>query len=302
MIQIILLLLKIIGITLLVLLGLILLVIALVLFVPICYRIRVIWKPDHKEIKGRVTFLFPFVIASVGWLEKLWYRVRIAGFCIVDSEKPKKEKRGKENSKKEKPKKEMLAKGKTEEKKPELPVTEKRPDVSVEGYNEAGKREPKEQKQKESDSGFKKIRQKWQNLRDTVRKAIAKIGRLLRQKDELQKLLSEPETKQVFSFIWEKCKKLFKHILPRKSKGYVAYGSSDPSTTGKVMGIISVLYAKTGPLVRVVPNFEEEQLEADLELKGRIQLFTLLVLAGKVFINKEIKQLIQKFKNIKEVE
>ena len=58
MIQILLLILKIIGITLLVVLGLILLVLALVLFVPVFYRVRIVHNPEKTQINGRVSFLF----------------------------------------------------------------------------------------------------------------------------------------------------------------------------------------------------------------------------------------------------
>ena len=51
MIQAILLILKIIGITMLVILGLLLLILALVLFVPIFYRVRVIHSTEKTEVR-----------------------------------------------------------------------------------------------------------------------------------------------------------------------------------------------------------------------------------------------------------
>ena len=85
-------------------------------------------------------------------------------------------------------------------------------------------------------------------------------------------------------------------------KGYVAYGADNPATTGQVLGILSVLYARTGRLLDIRPNFEEKQLECDVELKGRIQVFTLLVIVVKVVLNKELRQLIKEFQKLKEIE
>ena len=85
-------------------------------------------------------------------------------------------------------------------------------------------------------------------------------------------------------------------------KGYLAFGTGDPASTGQLLGIIGVLYAKTGNFLDIRPNFMEKQLETDIEMKGRIQVFTLLLIALKVYFNQEIKNLIVEFKNIKEIE
>ena len=106
MIHILLLILKIIGITILAVLGLILLVLALVLFVPVFYRVKIIHNPRQTKVSAKVSFLWPVVSVAVQYLKKLSYTVRIFGIPILDSEKPKKEKKPK--VKKEKPKKEKL--------------------------------------------------------------------------------------------------------------------------------------------------------------------------------------------------
>ena len=82
----------------------------------------------------------------------------------------------------------------------------------------------------------------------------------------------------------------------------MAYGADNPATTGQVLGILSVVYARTGQLLEIRPNFTEKQLETDVLFKGRIQFFTLLVIAIKVALNKEIRQVIKEFKGIKDIE
>ena len=92
MIQVLLLILKIIGIALASILGLVLFVLLVVLFVPIRYRARVIKKPEHLEITGRVSFLFSFLRVTVRYFEKLTYQGHIFVFKFLDSEKEKKQK------------------------------------------------------------------------------------------------------------------------------------------------------------------------------------------------------------------
>lgn len=329
MIHVLLLILKIIGIALLVILGLILLILALVLFVPVFYKVHVVHNPEKTEVKGRVSFLFPLLLATVQYLKKLSYKIRVFGFAVLDSEKPKKEK----PPKKKKPKKAKKAKKKKtgqnqEEKeqspeqepdKPELPETVAeiaKPEENAQAEHPAAAEpvtenaaeqaeaepETKEEAPPPKPGFFEKLSLKLKKIRETIGNIVEKIKKLLHQKDEVQRILSKPETKRALSFAWDKLKHLLKHILPRKIKGYVAYGADDPATTGQVLAVLGVVYAKTGQLVEIRPNFEEKQLECDVELKGHIQLFTLLVIVIKVVLNEEIRQLIAEFKKVKEIE
>ena len=316
MIQILLLILKIIGITILAVLGLILLILALVLFVPVFYKVRIIHNPKETKITGKVSFLWPVIIVVVQYLKKLSYKVKLFGISLLDSEKPKKEKPPKK--KKEKKPKKKKEKKKTEgpaeedvflppENPGTLPKEEPESEDSFENVAEEpeGFAEPMEKpaQDKEKKPGFfAKIKAKIQKLRETISKIIAKIKKLAHQKDEVLRILGKTETKTAMKFVWSKLGRLLKHILPRKIKGYLAYGADNPATTGQVLGILSVLYARTGQLLEIRPNFTEKQLECDVLVKGRIQVFTLLVIAVKVVLNKELRQVIKEFKGIKEIE
>lgn len=298
MIQVLLLILKIIGIILLTVLALLLVVLAAVLFVPICYRVRIIHNPEKTQVKAGISFLFPFVVATVQYFKKLSYKIRIFGFAVVDSEKPKSEKIPKQKTRK-KPRKKAREKTKTEADASDM-VPERRPQPET-TVSAVSLQEEKSQTA-EKKGLFEKVRSKIQKIRETISNSIKKIKRLFRQKEEAKRIFSKPETKKALQFAWEKLKHLLKHILPKKIKGYVAYGAGDPATTGQVLGILSIIYARTGQLLVIRPNFIEKQLESDVEIKGRIQVFTLLVITVKVFLNRELKQLITEVKGLKEIE
>jgi len=306
MIQVILLILKIIGITLLVILGLLLALLALVLFAPIVYRVRVIHNPEQTKVTAKVRFLTPLLLVTVQYLKKLSYRVRVFGIPILDSEKPKKENK---KSKQKKPEQKM-PKQKEETPPPEdIFVPLENPGALPEWKPETEQEHPKPEQQPEEPvitekkkGFFEKIKGKIQKIRETICNLINKIKKLLHQKDELVRILGKEETKQAVAFAWEKLKRLLKHVFPRKLKGYVVYGADNPATTGQVLGILSVVYAKTGQLLEIRPNFQEKQLECDVLIKGHIQVFTLLVIAIKVVLNKELRQLLKEIKNIKEIE
>ncbi len=303
MIQVILLILKIIGITFLVLLGLLLLILTLILFVPIFYRVRIIYNPEKLQVSGRVRFLFPLLEVTFQYLKKFSYKLRVFFVSVLDSEKPKKEKKEKITKKRKK----KLKKEKNQEK--ELVSQTDEPSEQMEEQVEEVFPEPEEEPQTEIKSEpekktgfFEKIRLKWKRIRETISKIVSKIKKLLHQKEKIQQILGRPSTKKALSFVWSELKHLLKHILPRKIKGYVAYGADNPATTGQVLGALSIIYAKTGQLLEIRPNFEEKQLECDVELKGQVQVFTLLVIAVKVFTNKELRKLIAEFRKLKEID
>lgn len=305
MIQVLLLILKIIGITILAILGLILLVLALVLFVPVFYRVRIIHNPDRTKVAARASFLFPLLLVTFQYMKKISYKVRIFGFALLDSDKPKKEKKPKKAKKpKKKPAVETVPEAITEQdpETAEHMATEPEEQITKPEEPMVSSTTEQEPEQLKKPGFFEKIKCKIKKIRETISNSIKKMKKLLHQKDEVQRILAKPETKQAISFAWDKLKRLLKHILPRKIKGYVAYGADNPATTGQVLGILSVVYARTGQLLTIRPNFEEKQLECDVELKGRIQVFTLLVIAVKVFLNQELRQLISEFKGLKEIE
>lgn len=305
MMHILLLILKIIGITILAVLGLILLVLALVLFVPVFYRVRIIHNPRQTKVSAKVSFLWPVVSVAVQYLKKLSYTVRIFGIPILDSEKPKKEKVKK--PKQHKPKKQKKVPAEKEDTPEDILAPLENPgslptDEQEEPAQEVLQQTKEEPKKEKKPGLFAKIKAKIQKLRETILKIVAKIKKLAHQKDEVLRILGKTETKTAIKFAWGKLGRLLKHILPRKAKGYVAYGADNPATTGQVLGILSVVYARTGQLLEIRPNFTEKQLETDVLIKGRIQFFTLLVIAIKVALNKEIRQVIKEFKGIKDIE
>lgn len=314
MIQVLLLILKIVGMTLLVLLGLLLLILVLVLFVPVFYRVRVVHTPEKTQVKARASFLFPCLLVTFEYLKKISYKVRIFGIPLLDSDKPKKEKPPKKQKAKKAKKKrnlpaEPISKPETEPVlKPEInsnsEVEDKTGAERKDAQDRPSEAAPSSQTgEKTKKQGFfEKIKGKIQKIRETISNTVNKIKRLWRIKNEVQRILEKPETKEALRFAWDKLKRLLKHILPRKIKGYAAYGADDPATTGQVLGVLSVVYARTGQLLEIRPNFTEKQLECDVLLTGRIQVFTLLAIAVKVALHQELRQLINDFKRLKEIE
>ena len=98
--------------------------------------------------------------------------------------------------------------------------------------------------------------------------------------------------------ILRQVKALLRHILPRKASGYVVFGFDDPYTTGQVLAAASLFYAWYGQNIELIPMFEEPALEGELKLKGRIRMGTLLWCGLRVFLNKNFRVLLKRWRNM----
>ena len=81
------------------------------------------------------------------------------------------------------------------------------------------------------------------------------------------------------------------HILPGKIKGQVEFGTGDPESTGKALAVMGIFYGAYGKNVSIMPNFYEKRLLAELTLKGRIRMVTVLIIVLKVIRDKHVKRL-----------
>lgn len=318
--------LKIIGITLLVILGLILLILLLVLFVPIRYRIYVN-KDKEKEIKDieadvRVTWLLHFINVLITYKNKLFYRIRITLFTIKSSEeKPKK---------KIKEKREKKSKTTGTESYDVKPVdySQKSKDFKLEGFDDESENESEtiisnddgltddnadfneDSNTLEADDAtddkknifeivfdiVKKIISVLSNIESSIEKAINKVKEFLENIEYYIDAINDEKNQEAFKLCLNELNRVLKNIKPQKAKGFVRYGTDDPYSNGKAASVFSILNPFLGENVRLISDFEEEVMEGNLLLKGRVTIFVLLVAGCKVYFNKDVKRMIKIFK------
>lgn len=143
-------------------------------------------------------------------------------------------------------------------------------------------------------SVFYKCKEMWQNVSDGEEKLSDKVS-------QVWEFLNASETEAGKNVILDALKRLFGHILPRKWKGFVRFGMSNPANTGKILGVISVIYGLTGALPEIYPEFEQEILEVDLIAKGRIRISYLLRLFLNVWFDKNFKAAKERFEEFRRV-
>lgn len=112
--------------------------------------------------------------------------------------------------------------------------------------------------------------------------------------------IQNERNRQGFKITYASFKKLIKHILPRKLKSRIVFGTGDPCSTGQALGVFGIIYSFYGDNVQVIPDFENKVLEGKHYARGRIRLVTLLIIVIKLILDKRFKQLKDNFLVLKE--
>lgn len=319
--------LKIIGIIIGILLAFLIILLLLTVFLPVQYRLDAEKYEDFK-IGGRISWLFRIFVFSIQYQrEEITTRFCIFGIPLKwKSPEEREKKRRKKAFRKEeegRPDPPFQTEKEPEEK---TAVLEKGP---PEGSKEENPPEQAESEKKEQ-TDFKtpeeplsdekatvlekcrhafrtgkekaeklpgKIQKKFRKIQYTFQNFCDKIGDIRNKIEEIKELLNDENNIAAFLLCKDQLFILLRHIAPRKKKGKIEFGFEDPADTGYVLGCISILYAAIGEQVQIYPNFEEEVLEGELMLRGRLQLFVVLKAAWKLYRDKNLKQLYKKFKS-----
>lgn len=141
-------------------------------------------------------------------------------------------------------------------------------------------------------------------LADKVKSILEKVKGIFSKLEDLKKkitwvldLLRTEMFREVLNCVKKELLAIVRHILPQKLWGELEYGLGDPASTGEVLVGLSIVYPVLPKKLVICPNFEEQILEGDLSLKGRIRLVVLLFHGVKVILNKEVRRLIKKVRH-----
>lgn len=146
----------------------------------------------------------------------------------------------------------------------------------------------------------KKIIEFFIKVKNSIKKVYYIIIGFLEKWHKIKAFLHNDINKKGLKNIILSLKKVFRHIRPKKLNIDVEFGTGDPCSTGQLLGGLAMIYGYYGETVQIIPNFETEILEGSIFCKGRIRLFTLLIICIKLILNKEFRMLIENFKVFKE--
>lgn len=140
---------------------------------------------------------------------------------------------------------------------------------------------------------FRKIREGLQSIRNIFTNIKTKIHLI-------KEFLEVEDNRKGIGRVYAGLKKTLKHILPYKVKGFVRIGLEDPCNTGYLLGALSMIYPIYADKIQIIPDFQEEVLEGQVDAKGRIRAFTLLIIGIKLILDDNFKTLLKNVKELKE--
>lgn len=314
--HIVLLILKILLITVLSIIGLVLLLALLVLFAPVRYKLYVRKQDDiWAKLTARwLGFVLCFkLVYDQG--DGLNYRLRLFGGTLFGSDK-KELRRGKKRAGSDAGHDDDSDDDSIEAGNSDIDITDNIEDTENTGGNSSSFEqdfpsadsedrefllEDKEFEEK-TEGIFGKIGRKidsvCKGIADKYKNISEKISGLKKKKDGYTKLVNNVRTKEAFRVAKVQLIALLKHLKPSTLKGQITYGTGDPASTGQNLGYMSVLFPLYYDHIDITPDFENEILEGDLMMKGRIRVWSVVWCALKVIWNKNVKITISCFKKI----
>lgn len=284
------------GILLLVLLGLVLTVLLAVLFVPVRYEAEGSFRGELLA-KGQISWLWRLFSIQAVYDGDTEVSLRIFGV------KPGRKKETAERTEKtETPDPVVTGSGKRPEE--EVPVYESRSKAEVpasekhQGTEEGIKEKVPAAGTKNAKNGQKKkrVRQSlFQKIKVTFQRICGKLKTAEERWQKLMEFLEKEENKNTFRLLKRQVIRFFKHVLPGKVSGTVRFGFEDPYTTGRILTYISPFYGWYGRTIQVIPVFDEQVLDGELSLKGRIRIATLLFIGFQVWRDKNFRTLLKRW-------
>lgn len=297
MLHVLLLILKIIGLLLLGILALVLGLVLLVLLVPIRYQVKGSFygKPEGFV---KVTWLLHILSVAATYQEDLQVSVKLFGFRLFrDAGEPD------EEAFEEEMVHAMELPGQMAEDFIEDPILREMDSEAVEkpveSRGESHRADEAENPGEGHGNGkrtappgkgpLEAIMERWNSLRAGWQKLAAK-------KEEILEFIKKQENQDTARLIVRQVKAVVRHILPRKVRGSITFGFDDPYMTGQVLSAASILYAWYGGHLQITPVFEDEVLEGEGFLKGRIRMGTVLILGIRILLNKNFRILLKRWR------
>lgn len=316
MLHIVFFILKLILLLILAVLAVILAVFLSVLLAPVRYQGEMSLH-ERFSAEGKVSWLFHLLACSFSWGEEgIKTDLRILWFH------PFQEKQGAETeageSALEEPAEEDLVTimEKGLEEMPEDPDVFPGPTEFSSSWKENGKEEAKEQERVEKQEAktarpeafgeekkrreglFGRMKGKAEQLKKRVSRTARRVRKnilsLKQKKDSLSDLLSDEKNKKTFRLLVKETKRLCKKLFPQ-IKGSVSFGVDDPYLMGQILTVLAFFYPYYGHSLELEAVFNENVLEGDVSVKGKISFGTFALSGLRILGDRDFRALIKRF-------
>ncbi|MBQ8803761.1 MAG: DUF2953 domain-containing protein [Tyzzerella sp.] len=300
MLHILLTILKIIGIILLAILGILILLLLVVNFVPARYQITAESKGDLKttSVHAKFSWLLHLISGQVTYEnEKLDWKVRVAWKKLPGVE-TKASQSAEDESASGGAETEQNVAEKSEPAESESVNGEPTESKVVESESTEESQETTKQSEAEQQAEPKKT-SIFEKIKYTIQKICDKIKAILNMKDKVVAFIKDEIHIAAFGRLKKEIFRLAKFLKPKKINGAVRFGMADPSQTGQILAVLSVLYPFYGENVEIYPEFDKKILEGNLYIKGHVRGVYAVIVAWNLIFDKNVRTMIQSIKTFK---
>ena len=316
--------LKWIGILLLAILGLVLAILLIILLVPVRYRLQGARSPEDGKLtaRGKVSWLLSILAVTFSYEQEFSWKVKICGIPLKlghkseeeDAEDLTEEQIAQITELEAELEEEAKASSKVPSNVPSKVPSVTQPSgqeqkmltaTEIPAKEAEGTTENEPKKESEKVPLRDKISGIWKKISDTVHKIPEKVAgikekirSLKEQADIWITFIRSEEVTQLLTACKKQIRQILRHLLPTHLKIRGNYGFEDPSLTGKITGFLCALPPRLRKDIRVQPHFQEECLDGEVVLQGRIRLGSLVWPVLKILIKPCTWKVYKKFKAI----
>lgn len=149
---------------------------------------------------------------------------------------------------------------------------------------------------------FGRLRDLWKRLAalpERLRQLWERLCRLARKPGELLEFLQEYEVRAILGDTLVYLKRLLKHYIPRRLKGWIKFGTGDPALTGELTGVLYLLLPVRAAEFSVEPDFTEKFFETELDAAGHIRACHLIYVLIRMICDRRVRRLIRAYRKRK---
>lgn len=143
---------------------------------------------------------------------------------------------------------------------------------------------------------FKNLWRAIKNIKYTICRICDRIRKIISNIEYYVEVLQSDLFQAAFGVSRKQLMRIVRAVRPDRCRINLIAGTGDPAGTGQILALYGMLYPFIGNNVFIQADFEEQRIEGDLYIKGKITIYRLLFAAFRVYSDKNIRQLIKMLK------
>lgn len=276
--------LKIIGITVLILLGIAVTLSLLILFVPVRYNVTAYFDNDAR-LNINLTWLMRILHCRISYPKGEMWVIRLCGIPIMRSGRSKRKKKRKHRDKYNGAGKPVIEDGN------HITSVDSsgRADVDFNSGSAGGADLGSGKESKAAADGISAGKKR--------KRKISKKKRHKKKKKSLKSLfglIRDEGNKRIIVFLKDIIIKFLKRVRPKKIWADMVIGFEDPAYTGLFFGGLGILTVCWEGKYNITPDFEKKILKGRVCAKGYVRFADMLYFLLKILLNEDIKRVMKK--------